>query len=138
FPVSREAVDLALEECGEWEGELVHVTREGASLVVASRQSLRRDDKGTWGTVLEINRDVTERRHAESLTRLMFERAGDSVAVLGRDYRFRRVNPVSAQRWKIPTETQMIGMHVADVVGREAFKRTVKPNLERCFAGQHV
>ena len=65
FPVSREAVDVALQERGEWEGELTHITRKGTAIVVASRQSLRRDERGAAAAILEINRDITERKRAE-------------------------------------------------------------------------
>src|SRR5215510_4569925 len=58
FPVSREAVDVALRERGEWEGELTHITRKGAAIAVTSRQSLRRDERGAAVAILEINRDV--------------------------------------------------------------------------------
>jgi PAS domain S-box-containing protein len=65
FPVSREAVDVALQERGEWEDELTHITRKGTVIVVASRQSLRRDERGADAAILEINRDITERKRAE-------------------------------------------------------------------------
>jgi light-regulated signal transduction histidine kinase (bacteriophytochrome) len=65
FPVSLEAVDVALQEQGEWEGELTHITRKGTAIVVASRQSLRRDERGAAAAILEINRDITERKRAE-------------------------------------------------------------------------
>jgi len=65
FPVSREAVDVAIQERGEWGGELTHITRKGAAIVVTSRQSLRRDERGTAAAILEINSDITERKRAE-------------------------------------------------------------------------
>jgi PAS domain S-box-containing protein len=69
FPVSLEAVDVALRERGEWEGELTHITREGTAIVVTSRQSLRRDERGAAAAILEINRDITERKRAEEALR---------------------------------------------------------------------
>jgi C4-dicarboxylate-specific signal transduction histidine kinase len=69
FPVSLEAVDVALGERGEWEGELTHITREGTAIVVTSRQSLRRDERGAAAAILEINRDITERKRAEEALR---------------------------------------------------------------------
>ncbi|HEY2920311.1 MAG TPA: PAS domain S-box protein, partial [Candidatus Binatia bacterium] len=65
FPVSLEAVDVALQEQGEWQGELTHLTRKGTAIVVTSRQSLRRDPRGAAAAILEINRDITERKRAE-------------------------------------------------------------------------
>jgi PAS domain S-box-containing protein len=65
FPVSLQALEAALQEQGEWEGELTHITRPGTAIVVTSRQSLRRDEHGAPAAILEINRDVTERKQAE-------------------------------------------------------------------------
>jgi PAS domain S-box-containing protein len=73
FPVSRHAVDVALQEQGEWEGELTHLTRQGSAIVVNSRQSLRRDEHGDPAAILEINRDVTDRKQAEEQIHKMNE-----------------------------------------------------------------
>ncbi|MEZ0295519.1 MAG: response regulator [Candidatus Methylacidiphilales bacterium] len=56
-----------IQEVGHWEGELQHVTREGAKLCVASRWTLMRDADGHPKSVLTINSDITERRKAEEL-----------------------------------------------------------------------
>jgi PAS domain S-box-containing protein len=44
-----------------WSGELRHVCKDGREVIVESRQQLHGD-----GTVIEVNRDVTERKHAET------------------------------------------------------------------------
>jgi PAS domain S-box-containing protein len=61
FPVSREAVDHQLIEQGRWEGMLTHLRRDGAQIIVESRQVLVRDEAGEPQAILEINRDITER-----------------------------------------------------------------------------
>lgn len=65
FPASLKALEAALEERGEWEGELAHTTRDGRTVIVTSRQSLRCDERGAPAAILEINRDVTDRKRAE-------------------------------------------------------------------------
>jgi PAS domain S-box-containing protein len=50
---------------GWWEGELIHTTRAGRKVTVASRWALRRQADGRPVAVLEIDTDVTERRRAE-------------------------------------------------------------------------
>jgi PAS domain S-box-containing protein len=80
--------------------------------------------------------DITERRRAEYLTQQVFQSSPDGVAIVGRDDRYRRVNPVYEKRSAIPAE-RIVGMRVADVLGAEAF-RGIKPNLDRCFAGEEV
>jgi PAS domain S-box-containing protein/putative nucleotidyltransferase with HDIG domain len=59
FPEPRPALMQALGTTGQWEGELVHTTKNGRSITVTSRWSLKRDDSGAAEAVLEINRDIT-------------------------------------------------------------------------------
>ena len=65
FPTSRAEVDAHLERDGRWEGELTHTRRDGSLVVVESRQVLVCDVLGHATTMLEINRDITERRRLE-------------------------------------------------------------------------
>jgi PAS domain S-box-containing protein len=68
FPTSRADVDLHLERVGYWEGELVHTRRDGMTILLESRQVLVRDETGAPSALLEINRDITERRRLEQAT----------------------------------------------------------------------
>ena len=51
---------------GDWEGELRHKTRQGKEVVVTSRWALQRDERGAPTAILEINRDITDRKLAEA------------------------------------------------------------------------
>ena len=51
---------------GEWEGELRQVTRDGKEIIVESRWTLVRDDRGEPKSVLVINTDVTDKRKIEA------------------------------------------------------------------------
>jgi PAS domain S-box-containing protein len=81
--------------------------------------------------------DLTERKRAEYLTQQMFERSPDRISIVGRDYRYQRVNPAFERRWGMPAET-IVGMHVADLLGMESFDQLAKAYLDRCFAGEEV
>jgi PAS domain S-box-containing protein len=81
--------------------------------------------------------DLTERKRAEYLTRQVFERSPDRISIVGRDYRYQRVNPAFERRYGTLAKT-LVGKHVADFVGMEAFERTAKAYYERCFAGEEV
>jgi len=65
FPESRAALDQLLAAGEQWQGELVHTRRDGTQVIVESRQALIRDDQGKPQAILEINRDITERKQRE-------------------------------------------------------------------------
>jgi PAS domain S-box-containing protein len=65
FPLPLAAIDAALASNGGWQGELRHRTGQGVEMVVASRWTLQRDEQGAPMAVLEINRDITERKQNE-------------------------------------------------------------------------
>jgi PAS domain S-box-containing protein len=92
---------------------------------------------GRFDSVLVTITDITERKRAEYLTGHVFESSPDSISIVGRDYRFQRVNPVYEQSWGMPAG-RMVGMHLAEILGREVFEQRGKPSLDRCFAGEEV
>jgi len=65
FPESREVLWPKLMESELWEGELIHVTRDGVEVTVASSWTLMKDEKGNASAILEISSDITERKKAE-------------------------------------------------------------------------
>src|SRR5690606_7466564 len=50
---------------GRWEGELIHTRKDGRSLTVNSQWVLHTDHQGNPIAILEVNTDITERKHAE-------------------------------------------------------------------------
>jgi PAS domain S-box-containing protein len=84
---------------------------------------------------LMVCEDVTERKRAEYLARVVFESSPDRISIVGRDHRFQRVNPAFERG--MPAEA-FVGKHVADFLGTEGFEQTAKAYYERCFAGEEV
>ncbi len=65
FPVSLSALEQKIALEGRWDGELVHRRRDRTQIIVESRQVLIRDVDAKPYAVLEINRDITERKQSE-------------------------------------------------------------------------
>src|SRR6266566_3836681 len=114
FPSSLAEVDAHLERDGRWDGELTHTRRDGSLVVVESRQVLVCDVLGHATTMLEINRDITERRrlelaaqvvHDETVARLAFlQQILDALPssvylVFGADARLLLANRAAANVW---------------------------------------
>ncbi|HET8783704.1 MAG TPA: PAS domain S-box protein [Pyrinomonadaceae bacterium] len=51
---------------GEWIGEMHQTRRDGTSLIIESRWTLVRDEKGAPKSILVINTDITEKKRIES------------------------------------------------------------------------
>jgi PAS domain S-box-containing protein len=69
FPAPLEQITETLLATGRWEGELLHTRRDGTPVPVASRWSLRRDDRGHLLGTLETNNNITDRKRAEDALR---------------------------------------------------------------------
>jgi PAS domain S-box-containing protein len=89
FPESLEHVLEIVMGTGNWEGELVQTCRDGRRIVVDSRWTMQRDAAGEGFRVLEIAKDITSRRQAESALResqqqlqSYIDQAGDAIYVL--------------------------------------------------------
>ena len=69
FPEPLDEINTKVFRTGRWEGELIHTKRDGTQVVVASRWSLQRDERGNPSAILETNNDITERKKAEEALR---------------------------------------------------------------------
>jgi PAS domain S-box-containing protein len=103
-----------------------------------------RDEQGNVLKWYGVHTDIHDLRHtqeelsaSEQLTRHIFESSPDGMAVIGRDYRYRRVNPVHQNSWNLHAD-QITGLHVSDLHGRAVFEEILKPAMDRCFAGEQV
>jgi PAS domain S-box-containing protein len=72
-PAGLGPIEEAVKRDGQWMGELVHMTRDGARVTVESRLLLSRRAEGQL-LVLESNRDITTRKQAERALRDSEER----------------------------------------------------------------
>jgi diguanylate cyclase (GGDEF)-like protein/PAS domain S-box-containing protein len=141
------AIDLNLvKSCGEitnQECQILDSTGKAHDLLV-NIKSVQLNP----GTVLYTCRDVTNRKQAADELKL-YERIAnttqDLMAFLDRDYRYHIVNEAYAQRFGRSqsalvgqSKVDIVGQTSTDIVGVETFEKVVKPNLDRCFAGEDV
>jgi formate hydrogenlyase transcriptional activator len=99
FPQSAESVDAALRRNHYWEGEVIHKTKNGSHIVVASRRVLQMGGDGKPAAIFEINNDVTDRKKAEEALqqseqrlRSLFEFSPDAIVVADRNGRIADAN----------------------------------------------
>jgi len=62
FPTNRLLIEAALEQQGQWSGELVHTCRGGQSVLVESHQVLLRGEEGQPAAILEMNHAASVQR----------------------------------------------------------------------------
>ena len=118
FPESLTKMEEALHQRGRWEGELIQTRRDGARINVASRCSIANGADHTAGNVLEINRNITERKKIEAKLQeneqrcqLMVEGVRDfAIFLLDTDGRVASWN-AGAERFKGYTAEEIIGKH---------------------------
>lgn len=65
-PVSIAQMHETLHHDGRWDGELVQTARERKIIFVDSRQILVRDENGELLGILEIDRDISDRKRAQA------------------------------------------------------------------------
>ncbi len=94
-PLGMARIDALLERDGRWKGELTQTTKDGRKLIVEGQWTLAVDAEGNK-TVLEANRDITERKRAEAENLLLataIEQAAETVVITDRDAKIQYANP---------------------------------------------
>ena len=74
FPKSFDEIRNEFFANGHWEGELIHRKRDGSEVAVASSWKLHRSERGGVASVVEVNNDITELKHAEDKLRAQLNR----------------------------------------------------------------
>jgi PAS domain S-box-containing protein len=76
FPAPIEEIRAELLRSGRWDGELEKTRADGTQVLVASRWSLRRDERELPVAILETNNDITERKRREQEISALNEQLG--------------------------------------------------------------
>lgn len=137
FPEPLEIINATLHRDGRWVGELVHTTRDGRSIVVASRWSLERDSSGRPVSILETNLDITARKQSESALRqsemrkaAILESAIDCLITMDAEGRIVDFNPAAEREFGWSRE-EVVGRTVADTIVPSRLRQVHRDGLER-------
>jgi len=98
------------------------------------------DDQGNVMKILIWARDITERKRMEDISRLgnrVLEASPEHISIVGRDYIYRYVNKTYVEVHGL-LQDQIVGKHVAELLGKDVFDGLVKPLLDRCLAGEEI
>jgi PAS domain S-box-containing protein len=123
-PVPLEEIYADLRRDGYWEGELRHTRKDGEQIVVETRWATVRDERGDVTSILEIVRDITERKRAEAMRRLLsaiVESSDDAIMSATLDRKI--------ASWNAGAE-RMFGYTAAEALGEDATLLTPPDQLE--------
>ena len=98
------------------------------------------DDAGKVACVASTARDVTQFEQLNerlSLHEEIVRQTADRIALVGRDFVYRFANAANAAFYGL-VPSEMVGVHVRDLIGAERFDNRARARFERCFAGESV
>lgn len=143
FPLPFDEVTRLLSQEGRWEGELTHVRRDGAPLIVFSRWALQRDLAGRHDLILELSIDITRHKRSEEMLRRLEHEFGvlagnvpELFSYIDAELRYRFVNQRYQELFGIPT-AQILGRSVRDLVGPTTYA-VMESRLKDALAGRPV
>ncbi len=148
FPAEQLPLVRALER-GEETRELEIIVRcsDGCERVVLASASPVHDQTGKVTGAVAVVQDISERKRADNASRAanralrIYEQvvkgSPDLISVVDRGYVYRMINPTYTRMHGRPADL-IVGHTVADVHGEATFQSLIRPNLDRCFAGESV
>ena len=119
FPKPLAEIQADVVEKGYWEGELIHTRRDGSQVVVSSRWALRLDADGKPLSILESNRDITQRKKEEEKFRNLLEAAPDAIVIVDREGKIQIINAQTERLFGYARE-ELIGQAVEILVPQRA------------------
>lgn len=114
--------------------------KDGSEIWTIASASPLRDANGRYAGSFAMFTDITARKRAEEASRLFEKLASgslDALCLLGRDYVYRAANDAMLKRVGRPRE-EIVGRHIADILGAEAFASTLRPRLDASLQGEVV
>jgi PAS domain S-box-containing protein len=118
FPIPLSEIESIVLDKGEWQGEIVHVTRQNTQVTVESRWAVQRDKDSNPLAILEINRDITARKIAESAAKAYESKLEKSNREL-QDFAFMASHDLQEPLRKLSAFSSILTARFADALGKE-------------------
>ncbi len=106
---------------GHWEGELRHITKDGRKVIVESRWAIQKNENNEPSTILEIDRDITDRVQAQKETEdarvyaeSIIETIEEAILVLNADLKVISANKTFYEIFKLKPDA-VIGKYVYEL-----------------------
>lgn len=114
--------------------------KDGSLRWLSSTSTSRWDEDMKCWVITAVDTDISDLKAAEAGLRQyerMVSATPDMMALVDRNYTYRLVNQACLDSnragWQSP-----IGHRMSETFGEETFKRILKPNFDRCLAGETV
>jgi PAS domain S-box-containing protein len=111
----------------------------GEVWTIASATPLK-DADGRYAGSFAMFTDITARKRAEESSRIFEKMASgalDPLCLIGRDYVYRGANESMLKRIA-RTREEVIGHHIAEILGAQAFETVLRPRLDASLRGEAV
>ena len=132
FPADLGMINKQLHRDERWNGELVHIRKDGAKVIVTSRWALDRKADGTAVRILETNSDITQQkrtekalRESEERFRAIVETTPECVKLVSADGTLLHMNTPGLAMVGAHSAEEVVGKNVYDLIApedRERFK----------------
>jgi PAS domain S-box-containing protein len=135
-----EAVETALRTGAPYELDLRAIRADGETRVCVARGHAEVGPDGSVTRLFGSLQDITERKRAEENLKKyenIVSCTPDGMALLDENYRYTIVNDAYETFSGVKRE-QFIGKTVAEYLGDEVFRQSVKPNFDRCLRGETI
>ena len=136
FPEPLERIRAKLFAEGSWQGEVLHKTREGREVVVASRHILHRDKHGAPSAILEVSNDVTELKRAQEKFQLAVESAPNAMVMVNQQGRIVLANRQTENLFGY-SRTELMGQSV-EVLVPARFRERHPEHRQSFFSEPHA
>ncbi len=120
--------------------EFEMIKKDGSRITVSFDGNVEYDEEGHFRRTHCIMHDITDRKKAEEELRQydhIVSSSADMLALLDKRFVYMAANSSYVKAFG-KTSDEVIGHTVSEVFGKEFFETVIKPNAERCLAGEEV